>query len=405
MRTQPSALACFFLFACTPQTDLRQDQAALPTTETTNGSLTSPDPDPLAAELVEPPAGASGIPTNLASMIVRFTEAVQATGSAPAFVLRSTAGDELPLPLGAAAPCAEACYQVALSVELLPSALYTLESLSGALQFLDGKPVPAGSAGAFTTSEGADLFAPRVIGFTVTTAEGCLIAHLDADEPVRAVIGLSAGGQGVSVAADDFAVSLDLAQRVPDLPTAASAEAVAHVVDRAGNSADSAAVALSLPPSLPRIVITEVLANPAGSETTQEFVEIYNAGDEDVALGGLLVADKSGSDVLPAAILAPGAFALIVGEKYDPAAGGDAAPREGTLLVRVAGKLGSDGLSNAGEPVRLLTAAGDVISQYGGWVDVSASAWSGKSVKRSSVDACDAASAWSTSPSPATPGW
>jgi hypothetical protein len=71
----------------------------------------------------------------------------------------------------------------------------------------------------------------------------------------------------------------------------------------------------------------------------------------------------------------------------------------------VSGRIGSDGLSNAGEPVRLLTAAGDVISQYGGFIDVSAAAWSGKSVKRSSPEACDAAGTWSATPSPATPGW
>jgi hypothetical protein len=176
-------------------------------------------------------------------------------------------------------------------------------------------------------------------------------------------------------------------------------------VDRAGNAADSAPFSVSLPPALPRVVITEILANSAGSETTQEFVEILNAGDADVALGGLVLADKSGSDVLPAATLAPGAFALVVAEKYDPAEGSDIPPREGTLLLPVPGKIGADGMSNAGEPVRLSTPGGDVISQYGGWVDVSASAWSGKSVKRASPDACDAATAWSSTPSPATPGF
>jgi hypothetical protein len=405
MRNQPTALACLGLIACAPQTDLRQDQAAPTTTETTNDSLTSPEKDPLAGQLVEPPNGVSGIPPNLATLIVRFTEPVQPAGPIPAFVLRSTAGDELQLSVGEAAPCAGACYQVPLPFELAPSVRYTLESLPGALQFLDGKPVPAGSAGAFTTSEAADRFAPRVVGFTATATEGCLFAHLDADEPVRAVITVSAGGQTASIPIGDYAASLDFAQRVSELPAGASAQAVAHVVDRAGNAADSAAVTLSLPPALPRIVITEVLANPAGSETTQEFVELYNAGQADVAVGGLVIADKSGSDVLPAAILAPEAFALVVAEKYDPAEGSDIPPREGSLLLLVPGKIGADGLSNGGEPVRLSTPAGDLISQYGGWVDVSASAWSGKSVKRISVDACDAPAAWSSTPSPASPGF
>jgi hypothetical protein len=95
----------------------------------------------------------------------------------------------------------------------------------------------------------------------------------------------------------------------------------------------------------------------------------------------------------------------LVPEGYDPAGGKDPAPREGTPIVRVPGRLAGDGLANTGEPVRLLTPDGFVISQYGGWVDVSATAWSGMSVKRSSPAACDCPDAWSKTPSPATPGW
>jgi hypothetical protein len=183
------------------------------------------------------------------------------------------------------------------------------------------------------------------------------------------------------------------------------AEAVLRVVDRAGNSTLSAPVALDLPPQLPRLAITEILANPAGSENTQEFVEIYNAGSDAVALGGLLLADKSGSDALPEVLLPAGAYAIVVPDAYNAADGKDPAPREGTVIVRVPGRLASDGLANTGEPVRLLTAGGFVISQYGGWVDVSATAWSGKSVKRSGSDACDGPDAWSKTPSSPTPGW
>jgi hypothetical protein len=103
--------------------------------------------------------------------------------------------------------------------------------------------------------------------------------------------------------------------------------------------------------------------------------------------------------VLPEAFLPAGAYAVVVPEAYNAADGKDPAPRDGTLIVRVPGRLAGDGLANTGEPVRLLTAGGDVISQYGGWVDVSATAWSGKSVKRASPEACDSPDAWSKSPS------
>jgi hypothetical protein len=211
--------------------------------------------------------------------------------------------------------------------------------------------------------------------------------------------------QTVAWRAGEVASALDVAERLPPEAANANAQVMAKVADRAGNAAAASPLAVVLPSPLPRVFITEVLANPGGSETTQEFVEIYNAGSEAVALGGLVIADKTGRDPLPEAILTPGAFGLIVAEKYESAAGGDVPPRDGTLILRVPGRIGSDGLANTGEPVRLLTAGGDVVSQYGGFVDVNATAWSGKSVKRTTLDACDGPSGWTGSPSAATPGW
>jgi hypothetical protein len=404
MRPFKHLILCFAGFACTPQTDLQNDQAAVPTPEATSGSLSNPEADPLAPVLVEPPPGSVNLPTNLADIVVRFTEEVQAAGATLPFVLRSATGDMLSLPLGQAVPCAGRCYQIQPGSVLAPGALYTLEALPNALQFLDGKPTPGGSAGSFTTGVAADSFAPRIEAFTVGGGEGCMSAHVAADESVRAEITVTAGDGQALISAGDFATTLDPAERLPDLP-AGHAEAVLRVVDRAGNSAVSAPVAMDLPPPLPRLAITEVLANPAGSENTQEFVEIYNAGSEACALGGLLVADKAGSDALPEAVLPVGAYAIVVPEAYNAADGKDPAPRDGTVIVRVPGRLAGDGLANAGEPVRLLTADGFVISQYGGWVDVSATAWSGKSVKRTAPDACDSPDAWSKTPSPPTPGW
>jgi hypothetical protein len=405
MRPFKYVVLCFSGLACTPATDLQQEQAATPTSEATNGQVTDPDSDPLAGVLVEPPSGSANLPTNLANIVVRFTEEVQAAGVDTPFMLRPSTGDGLPLPLGTAVPCEGRCYQILLGKPLDPSTLYALETLPNALCFLDGKPTPGGSAGSFTTGAEADSFAPRIEAFTVQVNEGCLSAHVAADESVHADIVVTALDGQASITADGFAATLDLVKRLPDLPAGARAQAVVRVVDRAGNSAASAPVELDLPPRLPPLAITEVLANPAGSENTQEFVEIYNAGSDAEPLGGLLVADKAGSDALPDTLLPAGAYALVVPESYDAADGKDPAPRDGTLLVRVPGRLAGDGLSNTGEPVRLLNAGGFVISQYGGWVDVSATAWSGKSVKRASPQACDSPDAWNKTPSAPTPGW
>ncbi len=71
--------------------------------------------------------------------------------------------------------------------------------------------------------------------------------------------------------------------------------------------------------------------------------------------------------------------------------------------MRVDSRLGSDGLSNSGEVVKLVQ--GDsVVSSYGGWVDVSSSVWAGRSVHRLVQSACDRADAWNVTPLPPTPG-
>ena len=405
MRLFKYSTLCFVGLACTPATDLEQEQKSASPTEATSGDLSSPAAAPLAGVLVDPPSGSTDMPTNLATIVARFTEAVEPAGANLPFMLRPASGDGLALALGESVPCTGVCYKIQPGSALAPSTLYTLEVLANSLQFLDGKPTPGGSAGSFTTGDGADLFAPRIEAFTVQVAEGCLSAHLVADESVLAEITVTAGEAQASISADHLAATLDLAERLPALPAAVRAEAVLRIVDRAGNSVVSTPAEIDLPPQLPRLAITEVLANPAGSENTQEFVEIYNAGSEDEALGGLQLADKAGSDILPDGSLPAGAFAVIVPENYSATDGKDPAPRDGTLVVRVPGRLAGDGLANTGELVRLLTADGYVISQYGGWVDVSATAWSGKSVKRSSPDACDSADAWSYTPSEPTPGW
>jgi len=398
-------LAVPIVVACSPETELDGQQTTTPAVSKSGGdAAASPTTDPLAGVLVEPPPGSVDVPTNVAALLVRFAEAVQPTGVASPFLLRPAMGDALTVSLGSTVECDGVCYWLLPATVLASSVSYTLEVVDGGLQFLDGKPTPAGSAGSFTTANAADVFAPRVLSFTVALAEGCLSAHVAADEVVRAEITVAAGDSQAVLSRDVFASSADFDNRLPDLPTNVTGQATLRVFDRAGNSSVSAPAAVQLPPKLPALVITEVLANPAGSETTQEFVEIYNRGNDAQNLGGLLLADKSGSDVLPQASLAAGAYAVIVPEGF-AVDGKDPAPRDGTLVVRVVGRLGSDGLSNAGEVVRLLTAQGDVISQYGGWVDVSATAWSGKSVKRVSPDACDAADAWSKSPSAPTPGW
>src|SRR5208283_4416396 len=114
-------------------------------------------------------------------------------------------------------------------------------------------------------------------------------------------------------------------------------------------------VALHLPPQEPRLVITEVLANPAGSEYTQEFVELENLEAGPVSLAGMLIEDKAGSDVLPDMDVPAGGFALVVSADFLMDDGKDLVPRDGTAIVRVSGRIGIDGLSNNGAPISLVS--------------------------------------------------
>ncbi len=112
------------------------------------------------------------------------------------------------------------------------------------------------------------------------------------------------------------------------------------MIDRAGNQVETSAGSIDLPPETPPLVITEVLANPAGPEPGQEFVELRNLGGADLSLGGLRLEDAKGADVLPEATLVAGAYALIVPSTFDPGSPRDVPPRAGTLMVPVDTRLG-----------------------------------------------------------------
>lgn len=115
--------------------------------------------------------------------------------------------------------------------------------------------------------------------------------------------------------------------------------------------------------SAPHLVINEVLANAVGAEPAQEWVEIANDGRTAVDLKDWTIEDVGGVTALPAASLAPGAYALIVADAYDPASAGDVPPSADALLVRVA-RLGKNGLSNSGEALRLRDPAGQLLSTF-----------------------------------------
>jgi hypothetical protein len=390
--------------ACSPNIDLKAERAA-PSTPSSAGAASDAGAVLGLPELVDPPAGAVQVPTNLAKVILRFFGPLQVPEIAAPLTLRANDGVEVALGLGESVPCSGTCYAAAPAAALAPSTPYVVEVGADALHLESGKPVPAGKVGSFTTADAPDVYAPLVSGFALTVAAGCIHAQFATDEAAWPEVIITAGDQQASLVPGEIGTRFDLFTQLPDLPADVDATAIARAVDRAGNGADSSVVALHLPPKVPRLVITEVLANPAGSEYTQEFVELQNLEADPVSLAGMLIEDRTGSDALPDLAVPAGGFALVVAASFIMDDGKDPVPRAGTVIVPVSGRIGADGLSNDGEPVRLVSQDGTVVSQFGGWVNVSATAWNGMSVHRVSVDACDQPSAWTSIPETPTPGW
>jgi hypothetical protein len=132
-----------------------------------------------------------------------------------------------------------------------------------------------------------------------------------------------------------------------------------------------------------RVVLNEVLANPAGAEPASEWVELYNASSEGVELGGMRLQDSAGSVELPEAYLPSGAYAVLVREDF--AAGApDIAPPSGARLVRLP-ELAKNGLGNAGEPLALLDRDERVLSRF----PAVSAARAGVSIARRAPDALD----------------
>jgi len=381
------------LCGCAPETDL--------TTLMPTGDQPVAAAGPAGATLVDPVAGSTDVPLNLAAVVVRFPAAVS-WGTEGLRVCDGDAGPVAAMP-PADEPCdGGACYRIGLAGSLPPAAACRIVIGAGATD-AGGAAIAGGVVGIFQAAEEADVTPPALADLAIAAAGPCLNVSFSTDEPATASIVIQAGGVEADSPGGVGQTRFDLAVPLAALPPGTAATLTVTAADRAGNVVASSPLAFETPPLVPPLAITEVLANAAGPEPAQEYVELRNLGDADVALAGLRIEDSKGGDDLPAETLAAGGYALVVTSTYDPNQGQDPAPRAGTLLLRVDSRIGADGLSNGGELVRLMS--GDaVVSSYGGWVSVSASSWSGKGVHRLVQTACDRADAWNRTPLAATPG-
>ena len=108
------------------------------------------------------------------------------------------------------------------------------------------------------------------------------------------------------------------------------------------------------------LLITEVLYDIAtttqGTETNDEWVEIYNGTDSEMDLSGYSLVDNGGSDVFPEGTLLPaGSFLVVVGTSTTPDLWNFP---EGTVVFATSDSdIGGNGLANGGDKVELRDAS------------------------------------------------
>jgi hypothetical protein len=225
-----------------------------------------------------------------------------------------------------------------------PPTLLGLPVEPGVIRHTAARPSPIAACASGETSFGpgcASVLDDRVTLRSPATPVLWLIAH-DAEQTVQA-----APPNGVFV----------LGGLAPD----AEHRFEVRSLDVSGSWAEASVVLRTLP-ARPHVVLNEALADAAGAEPAQEWIELYNDGSLATDLAGWSLSDSGGTTLLPSFVLAPSAFALVVRDDFQPLGTGDVPVAAGTPLLRVP-QLGKNGLANAGEALSLASADGVVQSR------------------------------------------
>jgi hypothetical protein len=109
------------------------------------------------------------------------------------------------------------------------------------------------------------------------------------------------------------------------------------------------------------VLINEVQNNPlqTGADTSYEWIEIYNPGDEAVTLAGWQVCDNHAADVIPDVILLAKDLVIVAASQNFSANFPD---YDGTIVFIADGRIGN-GLGNSGDCLILKDSAGTIIDE------------------------------------------
>jgi hypothetical protein len=367
-----------------------------------------PEQGPPQLLLRSPRDGATGLPTNLDRVVVSSTRPLDGASSLSLWLRLPSGQRAASVLLGDSPLCAgraaRTCFALRLAAPLPPLARVELRAGDELRDDAGRAAEPAGDAWpAFATGPVPDHDPPAAEQLVVRVADGCVVVRLRTREAsdLRLEPGWTAA-RAISVGAELHELALAAPQPLD------ARELALGLSDLAGNRAAIPPHQIDAAPPEQRVAISEVLANPAGPEPAQEFVELVNLAPHAVDLAGWSLDqgdDGIAANLLPAASLAPGQYAVVVGSKYSLAAIADPAPAPGALVVRVKGTLGGGGLLNSGAPIVLRDASGWLVSSYGGHHPTSGSGGSGRSVERTEATACDVRASWRPSEQGAsTPG-
>ncbi len=124
-----------------------------------------------------------------------------------------------------------------------------------------------------------------------------------------------------------------------------------------GTTTDSVTVDAYTPatPPVGKVLVSEVVFNPSGSEPANEWVELYNGTGADVNLEGWTIGDASSTDVLATTtrVFSAGTFVIVTSSTTLGASLG--LPVDAVVVLPTS--IGHNGLGNTGDRVRLINAS------------------------------------------------